>query len=592
MPRLPAFEPKYGPVLDDIRNGARPLCADRNPTVSTHDVFVAILPGRIDVAVFFRSRLTQVRRLPFAPAEDRAEWVKLVRRSAAQLRTAVEEMGVTRCRATVLYRSPSEAVDVAGFGVSSRAEAVDAALLGASDALPYSAVSAVCEAVAIGRDAEGSPRQVHVVTAADREEVADAFMFLIESASLKFDCAVPFDAVIMARLVRDAMRGGGRGDARLYVGEFASHLAIANAGRLLFTRKIDLGLETLVACLTRPIRTAGGDEPVELSVDDARGLLHAQGIPEPDASLGESSELTGRQIIPLMQPVLQRFIVELRQSLRFGVSDDARGAVSIQLTGPGSRLPRFAHLVQDELDVEATVDPDYASFDPMQPGSSGNELLDAAHERGLIQQLGLVPRELASRRRTGRARRWLWTGAAAALAIVAFDAFRFTSRLDHARAAAESRAAELDDVESLRATGHRIAGVLGGMRELEGLIDAEVGTRVDYQACLHELSQLTPESIRFTTISLRRTDAGASATLTGYAFEPDQASGHNELQVLVDTLDESPLFSNVVLGHVTRGSIGARKSQQFEAAFDVVPVPNRIARDLASATPPEGGPDP
>ena len=54
--------------------------------------------------------------------------------------------------------------------------------------------------------------------------------------------------------------------------------------------------------------------------------------------IGEGYGLAGTQVVPLLQPVLQRFIVELRQSLRFGLNDNDRANLSLFITGPGSAV--------------------------------------------------------------------------------------------------------------------------------------------------------------------------------------------------------------------------------------------------------------
>ena len=77
-------------------------------------------------------------------------------------------------------------------------------MLTCTEALRYSAASAVCQAVAVGRDRSGSKRQTHVVVAAERLDVVRALVEMIESAGLTFDSATPIDAAIMAGLLRKA----------------------------------------------------------------------------------------------------------------------------------------------------------------------------------------------------------------------------------------------------------------------------------------------------------------------------------------------------------------------------------------------------
>src|SRR5690606_3906928 len=61
-----------------------------------------------------------------------------------------------------------------------------------------------------------------------------------------------------------------------------------------------------------------------------------------------------------------------------------------------------------------------------------------------------------------------------------------------------SRAANDD---ALRLTAHRLIAAMEHMQRLEGQIEQETRSRVDFRAALHELSRITPPTIRFTNVS-------------------------------------------------------------------------------------------
>ena len=96
-----------------------------------------------------------------------------------------------------------------------------------------------------------------------------------------------------------------------------------------------------------------------------------------------------------LQPIdLQRYIIELRQSLRFGLSDEERADINLTITGPGASLPGLAELLARELDVLVEKDKSRVAFDATAPGHDGGEVADVLHHRSFLNQLALVPRQM------------------------------------------------------------------------------------------------------------------------------------------------------------------------------------------------------
>jgi Tfp pilus assembly protein PilN len=546
--------------------------------VKKKNVVVELRPGRLDFMIEDGSGMAKVTRLDVSDEEDPLEWVKTIRRSAVSLRSVVNEANAVGAPTRVIYRSPTQSVAMSSFGVGSTGQAIEAATLSCCDALPYSAMTAICQATVVGRDGSGDKRQTHVVAAAEREDVAESIVQLIEEADLHFASATPLDAAVMSNFVACELASKAERRAALYVGEYTSFFVVVSRGALLFSRRIDLGLESLASALTRPITAIGRPEPVELSIDEARTLLQKHGIPDRDATVHEAHGLTGAQVIPLLQPALQRFIIELRQSLRFGVSEEDRSGLTIEVTGSGSTIRGLAPLIESELGTQATENASYAtSAGWHEAGAKGGELVDALRGRRVLLDLNLMPQEMAQQRRTSRLRRWLWTGAAAAVAVVASDGMRYHVQLDGAREEAEIYRTQLVDLEGLRATGEQLKAVVAASVGLDRSIEEEIGTTVNYRACMHELSRLTPRSIRLTSVGFQRNQGRTEGTLAGVAFETEDGSDRTELEEFIQTLRESPLFRAVVLGNVQIGTIGDTDGQRFNVTLEAIAVP-RVAR--------------
>ena len=135
--------------------------------MSSTTVAIELLSDRIDVAALKGGRVAARRRVPIKLPNDPTAWAKAVAENAEKLRSAVEDMGLVGAPANLLYRSPTQAVDFSSFPVRA-AEALQAAELECTDALPYSADLARLRCALLGRDHKGDPRQHHVIAAAER----------------------------------------------------------------------------------------------------------------------------------------------------------------------------------------------------------------------------------------------------------------------------------------------------------------------------------------------------------------------------------------------------------------------------------------
>jgi Tfp pilus assembly protein PilN len=545
-----------------------------------------LLSDRIDVAAIKGGRVLSSRRIPVDLPSESTAWVKAVNEIGEKLRPVIAEMSVTGAPARMVYRSPTQAVDLASFELRAPSQACVAAKLPCLQSLPYSEASALCEATAVGRDRSGPNRRWHVVVAAERADVARALVAAIEGAGLTFESLVPMDAAIMAKVVRRALEHKGSQHGWLHFGKHSSFFVIGGQGRIRFERSIALGVETIVQSLTRPIRLPD-EEPIELDHETAKKIVHKHGIPETDDPVLDSPPLTRSHIMPQIQPVLQRYVVELRQSLRFGLPEDERNDIDITVSGPGSTVPGLSELMAWELKLKIAPDPQYAGFDYESPAGKGSELQDVLEDRQFLNLLNLQPGDTANRRQIGRLRRWLWSGAAAALAVVAFDAVRMGSRLEDTRREQKTLKNADAELKALQKTHQTLNAALTAMGEMELIIAEEIGARPDLRAVLQELSLLAPESVRLNSMRFAREKHNMSARLYGRAAHVDE-QGRTELKSFIEALQASPIFTNAELKNVEVGSAGDGSGQRFEATFSIVMAPDpSVFPKLAAGT--EGG---
>ncbi len=542
--------------------------------MSATKVAIELMSDHMDVVTIRSGRTIAGRRIPIALPSEPTAWAKAVRDCGPKLKEAVAELGAAGRSTRIVYRSPTQAVDLASFELRSSNQACVAAKLPCVEALPYSATSAICHAAPVGRD-RGAKGRWHIVVAADRMDVIRAMVETVEAAGLKFTSATPLDAAMMARLVRRALSHGGPQHGWLHFGKHNSFFVLGGQGVVRFERSISLGVETIVQSLTRPIRMPDRDEPIELEHDTAKAILHNHGIPDSDEPVHEEYGLTSREIMPTIQPVLQRYVVELRQSLRFGLPESERESIAITVSGPGSCIPGLAELIAWELKLQFSPDPAYAEYAYNDPATAKSEMLDALERPGFLDQLNLQPAESARRRQTARLRRWLWAGASATLVMIGADGLRFGAILAKASARESALATQVAGFESLRKTHQTLAAALVEMSVLERTIVDEVGLRPNLGAVLHELSRLTPESIRLTSIRFSREDEGMLVRLYGRALQVATKTGKaTELEPYIESLKGSPLIQTAELRNVEVGLLGPSEGQRFEASFTLILAPD------------------
>ncbi len=542
--------------------------------MSSTSIAIELLSDRMDVAAVKGGRVIESRRILIDLQADPTGWARGVRGCSDKLRAVVEELNASGARTRVVYRSPSQTVDLASFELRSAGQACAAAILPAGEALPYSASSATIKAVAVGRDASGTQRRWHVVVAADRTDVVRALVDLVDEAGLTFESATPIDAAIMSGLVQRALRHAGPQHGWLHFGKYSSFFILGGEGRIRFERSIGLGVQTIVQSLTRPIRMPD-ENPIQLDVDTAKEIVHKYGIPETEEVLSDKYKLTRGHIMPQIQPVLQRYVVELRQSLRFGLPEEERGSIDISVGGPGSIIPGLLDLIAWELKLKFNADEQYAHYDYKEPACRGNELADAIEAWTFLDRLNLQPPESAQRPQLGLLRRYLWSGAAAALVFVAFDGIRLQSRLSDARRESARLEAAASEARSMEKTHRKLVAAIGAVNELEKIVADTVGARANLGAVLQEVSRLTPASVRLNSMRFAREEERLTCRIYGRAEQV--GAGKTEVEAFIEALKGSPIFSDASLRNVERGTVSGAPGERFEATFDTILAPDPAA---------------
>ena len=126
--------------------------------------------------------------------------------------------------------------------------------------------------------------------------------------------------------------------------------------------------------------------------------------------------------------------------------------------------------------------------------------------------------------------------------------------------------------KKLKATEEKLQVVMEALSEVERTVDREIGLVPDYRACMQELSRITPATVRFTAVGFQRQPGVIVGSVSGYAFQRSPDTQRTDLEAFIDQLRSSPLFEDVVLGNVNKGTIKQAEGERFDATFVMIGV--------------------
>jgi len=427
----------------------------------------------------------------------------------------------------------------------------------------------------LARD-RGAEAQRHTLATADADEMSRVIIELVESAGLIAECIVPSEAVMMIAAVRKAQSNAKSGNvsAVLWMGEESSILAAVDSEKVRFVRPISLGAESIVEALTRPITLRDRSETsITLDRDAARTMLATTGIPDRESIIDSATGLTGASVLPLLQPVLQRLTIEIKQSMRFGLGDADRTRIQLSLLGAGSTIPGLESLLAQQTLPQNTEAPVAsrqitAANSPVYLSSEHGQIRAyASYAAGAIN---LVPAHLAERTDFCSTRRLLYAGLALCGAIVTVEgAFSWLELQDLSRTqsvATTSSSASIDDRELMESA-------IESLESLESRMARSAMPSPAWGPLVSSVMQAAPNAMKLNYFDIRLEDGRATATIAGRIDGPESAEASAMLKSFVQELSSLPLISSVQLRQTQRLRHESRDIQQFEIATPLVLLP-------------------
>jgi len=535
-------------------------------------VLIVLSPSMLEVAVRSKIGISSAASRVLNPETWTTAWENRLTLLDDDLRELLSQVGARgSSRAEVYYTSPDSFIDVHSLPAHGET-AMRAATLALADRVTLDLAKDPSAVVEIGRDFSRNTPNTHMLLAVDKDENCQSVAVWVERCGAIPAQITPMSAVVSKYLVTRSLDHADESEpyAVIYVGEHHSTIAGSGGGRLRFVRTFAMGFGMLVDAYCRGAFETERITAVERA--DARRALFGAGLPtSPTDLLPIGKKARASAIMPLIQPVIQRFLVETRQTLRFGFGETTLQRVRFELIGPGSRVPGFAEALSMGLEIEV-ITPD-AKQDLSQTNvysEDGDMHLVGA---GDPCPVNLVPSIFILRKRRRRLGMSMRVGAVAAAALLAADAATTYQETRGVEAQLRSNEPILERVAIDRTNWERAAELSAELVDVRSKLVDLIGERTNWELVLREIGRASRPPIRLTHIQGAAERESIVLTIRGFAFDRDGATGSDALSAYLERLNESAVTSRVAMGTTQRAEIEGQTGIKFVIEARVVALP-------------------
>lgn len=423
-----------------------------------------------------------------------------------------------------------------------------------------------------------------MLTIAESNDHCDLIARAMERVGLRVHAVLPARAALLAKSMQANDSASNAPVVRVHVCEQTMTLLGWANGQLLFARCTDAGYGLLTDALYRSAKSAGASD--EFTREAAARALFTVGIPTPGQVLDVAQGIRGEHALPLMQPALQRCLVEIRQTLRFGMAEADLDRSTVIIDGPGASIPGFIDTMSEQLDrplVAASAATATAVAEDMVGDLPIAAAMLSATELWLIPACERVRRDDA---RFGVAMRAGAGVAIAALVLWAGQAYSAARDAKQKLAMLQPRVTEIAQAEKVQRDYTTVAGNASQVRTL---LQTGLGDYPEWVDVLAMLADHKLPGVALSELSYEPSGDGKPAptlTVRGRAEQQQQAAGQPEtarsrdgVVLLLQYLDKSPLVlgTRIVTNRIEAGSKGTR---EFTIAIELnalKPIPPEIA---------------
>lgn len=505
-------------------------------------IIVSLTPTRLRGAIVRSGRVVRAEEIELDPAQMTTAWDEGLVTLDRPLRQLLVRLSTGRSvpRITVMYqgaRTVAQTHEIAGTPDDARR----AALVKVRDAHGEGCLS---EADIIAPSAS-KPGSSMVFTLTDRDQDAGKIFAWVSRCGGRLDGIIPEISTVVRSAV-DRVTASPTIETCCYIGPYWSAIACGSAGGLLLVRAFEFGYRNLSDVFQRAMSNSG---PAGEHNAGERALFQ-HGLPFKASQI--DPELRAK-VLPLVAPVLQRFCVEIKQTLRFGVPADHLPS-AITIDGPGASIGHFAPSLTEAINMHVRTAPGADTARPLEPFGPGT--LESDWLSNPARGIRMVPAAAIEQRGLDLVNRGLMVGvvAGAALLGLEFASVRATDRsLDPEFERHATALAALSREEDIRERIGELADLAAGYARS---ITEGSAPGVDWRGVLAMVADAAGSGIIIDDLEARTDPRGGELRLRGTAEAATDAQASEAVAAIVQRFQQSPLVSEVRLGATSREQRG------------------------------------
>lgn len=504
---------------------------------SAKSFVIGLVPGRIEIGVRTSRGVESVQSIPLTSSWEEG-WKMGLSPFDAPLADLLSRANAVGAHATIFYDSPDAVAEVNSMPMSA-AEAIAASELALSADPTHTKVGLFTVA---WKSASGQAK-TDVLAATDRIDSAEIVAAWAKRAGCRVSGLVPAVAADLGAALHVLSEQSNQGrTCVLYIGEYRSALVGRDGNELVFSRPIDTGARLFAEAIA--FASQGGASV--MTVAQALNWIKANGVPSRDGPHPEGVDVL--RLTQLLTPVLQRFVVETKQTLRFGFGTDA-SAATLAIQGAWGPCQGLSRVLGNQLDMDAIDVPCRPS---VQEG-----LHSPARWSG---PMFLPPGEITSQRQSSLTR-LVAAGVAAALLLVVGEAAWIRSARAHVETQLQAQESAITSMNQTIEATNQAAKLAHEVDLLSAGISLGDAGRVDYLALLGELSRVTPPGMRIAEITTGTVRETTELTLRGTVVVADDQP--DPISPFLETLRSSPVIASVDLGSTRLSEESGKRVKDF-----------------------------
>jgi hypothetical protein len=510
--------------------------------IGTHTrMIVSLTPTRLRGAIVRSGRVLRAEEVELDPTQTGSAWDQGLVSLDQPLRQLLMRLSTGRSTPsiTLIYQGARTIAQVHKIP-GAPDDARRAALLKVRDAHGQGCLS---EAAVIATSRE--PGSSMVLSLTDRDQDAAKIFAWISRCDGRLEAIVP-EASMVIRSAVDGVMSSQTIQACCFIGPYWSAIACGSTEGLVLVRGFEFGYRNLSDVFQRAM--SDGASPSDPNAGESALFQH--GLPFKASKI--DPEL-GARVLPLVAPVLQRFCVEIKQTLRFGVPSDLLPSTII-IDGPGAAIAHMAPALTEAINMHVRPAPGAELSRPLEPFGPGTIEMDwfTKPSRGIR----MIPAAAIEQRGLDLVNRGLLVGVVAGAAMLGleFASIRAADQiLDPQFERHESALAELSREEDIRER-------LGGLAERAAAYARPVveasAPPIDWRGALTMVAEASNGMIQIDELDARATPSGGELRLRGTAEAATDAEASDAVAAILQRFQLSELVAEVQLGSTSRHQRG------------------------------------